>query len=472
MRDKGKNLFEPIVPIHKLHPNFGNIRTWKSAEPAREMMNEIFQNFPDADGNFMEQFQTTGFDCRVFELYLFAYLSQSGYEVSREYDQPDFLVTNGGISVAIEATTVNPTLNRECPVEAKVLKNLTKEQILEKINNELPIKFGSPLFSKLRKKYWELEHCKGIPLVLAIEAFHEPSSLYFSDSALRQYLYGLRHFPTWTESGKLVVKSDVMKSHLLGEKVIPSNFFGQPDTEYVSAVLFSNSGTFSKFQRMGYKAGHHRGNISIRRMGTCYNPDPNSAEPLMFSYELDDPLFEETWGQGLVVCYNPNALYPIPLDYFADAAQHYWEDGVLNTDTPMFHPFASRTLATLIDDDELKPAEETGRPIGSLLKSEFDKLNPARHKMVTVISEEREWFADRDRNILGVVIKDNIDNDWLYIVLGHDERMVFHAIEVGLSLESRNKARKQLLVAMETFLQSGQKVFPEGDKKLRCVNHC
>lgn len=455
MCDKSKSLFEPIVPIHSRHPMFEQIRTWKGAEPAREMMNEVFQNFPDADGNFVEQFQTTGFDSRVFELYLFAYLSQSGYEVSRDYDQPDFLVTNGGISVAIEATTVNPTLNRQSPVEAKVSKDLTEEQILEKIDNELPIKFGSPLFSKLRKKYWELEHCKEIPLVLAIEAFHEQGSLYFSDSALSQYLYGLRHFPTWTESGKLVVKSEVVGIHQLSEKVIPSNFFGQPDTEYVSAVLFSNSGTFPKFERMGYQAGHHRGNIFICRTGTCYNPDPNAAKPLTFSYELDDPPLEETWSQGLVICYNPSALYPIPRDYFVDAAQHYLENGVLKTDTPKFHPFASTTLITLMDDDDLNPAEETGRSIGSLLKSEFDKLNPSRHPMAVVISEEKQWFADRDRNILGVVIKDKVDDDWLYILLGRDERAVFRAIDIGSSIKSRNEARRLLLSAMENFLLSG-----------------
>ncbi|MDE5446246.1 MULTISPECIES: hypothetical protein [Bradyrhizobium] len=36
------------------------------------MMQAVFADFHDADGNFVEQFQTIGFDARIFELYLHA----------------------------------------------------------------------------------------------------------------------------------------------------------------------------------------------------------------------------------------------------------------------------------------------------------------------------------------------------------------------------------------------------------------
>lgn len=48
--------------------------------------------YEDADGNFVEQFQTTGFDARVWELYLFATLSEVGYVIDRPHPAPDFTV--------------------------------------------------------------------------------------------------------------------------------------------------------------------------------------------------------------------------------------------------------------------------------------------------------------------------------------------------------------------------------------------
>ena len=39
----------------------------------------------DADGNLIEQFQTSGFDARIWELYLFAALSEAGYGIDRSF---------------------------------------------------------------------------------------------------------------------------------------------------------------------------------------------------------------------------------------------------------------------------------------------------------------------------------------------------------------------------------------------------
>ena len=35
----------------------------------------------------------------------------------------------------------------------------------------------------------------------------------------------------------------------------------------------------------------------------------------------------ESWGQGLVVNHNPNALFPLPRDFSPEAVQAYIEDG-------------------------------------------------------------------------------------------------------------------------------------------------
>lgn len=458
-----KNLFSPIVAEEKLNKNFKRILSWPGSEPHRMMMNEIFQLFSDIDGNFQEQFQTQ-FDSRVFELYLFAYFHYSGYEISRKYERPDFIIKKDGIEVAIEATTVNPTISSND--KKKLLKESydkqEKENLIDKLQNELPIKFGGPLFSKLKKKYWELKQCEGKSFVIAIEAFHDIDSLVYSDSSLSQYLYGLRQFPSWTEKGKLIVNEEEVRHHIKGDKIIPSNFFGQESTRHVSAILFSNSGTYAKFGRMGYQAGYHRGNILMSRTGYCYDPNPDSAVPLNFHYDLDHPFIEERWGQGTVVLYNPNAIHPLPRGFFVDSVETYMDDGKLQSDVPMFHPFASITSIGLIVSKSLKSVDDSSKPIGTILKREFHTLFK-KSEYSDLLSEEKEWFADENRNIIGTVFRDKIDDDFLFVILGRDERGEFRAFEVSHSFETREEARKQLIKKMTQIFKSGRMLFPQGD---------
>jgi hypothetical protein len=63
-----------IFDSSKIHQNFKRLREWEGAVSTRGMLEEVFRDFKDLDGNFLEQFQSTGFDTRYFEIYLFAYL--------------------------------------------------------------------------------------------------------------------------------------------------------------------------------------------------------------------------------------------------------------------------------------------------------------------------------------------------------------------------------------------------------------
>lgn len=458
MNAKKKDLFAPIVPKSKLNHTFKYIKEWPGYEPARLMANEVFQNFKDVDGNMVEQFQTTGFDSRVFELYLFAFFSKSGCEVLQQYSRPDFLIRKDGITVAIEATTANPSHGKE---KSEIETEITSDNIKEKHDHELPIKFGSPLFSKLKKKYWKLEHCKNIPIVFAIEAFHEKQSLIYSDHAIVQYLYGLKDRPKRNKEGKLIINYEKIEEHSVREKVIPSNFFGQPDAEYISAVIFTNSGTWAKFSRMGYQTGYHRGNIQIIRKGTCYKDDPNSVVPLNFLYDLDDPEIFETWGQGIVVMHNPNALFPLPRYFIQGSAIHYIENGRLETKCLPFHPFGSMTSVSFLEGVHQAITTDLSPKLVNLLKYEFDKFKPARKSGAELVTEEKEWFADKDYKIIGFIFRDRIDDDFGYIILRRDEDSVYRAIDVETDVISRDKARKMLFKAMENYARSGKNMFPQ-----------
>ena len=68
-------------------------------------MIQLFGRLPNPDKNFIREFQTEGFDSRVWELYLFGLSQQVGLQATRPHDRPDFLFTRNGVSVWLEAVT-------------------------------------------------------------------------------------------------------------------------------------------------------------------------------------------------------------------------------------------------------------------------------------------------------------------------------------------------------------------------------
>jgi hypothetical protein len=58
-------IFETDIPREKQHPFFIHLNNDDSYIPAKKIINNIMPYFTDIDGNFIEQFQTTGFDSRI-----------------------------------------------------------------------------------------------------------------------------------------------------------------------------------------------------------------------------------------------------------------------------------------------------------------------------------------------------------------------------------------------------------------------
>jgi hypothetical protein len=107
-----RTLWKPIVEESKLHETYKKMRAQRESMSARWMLDDVYQNFVDPDGNFLEQFQTTAFDARFFELYLHAYFSRSGFTVDRKHDRPDFIVTKGNLT----GSSLNRMENGRCRV--------------------------------------------------------------------------------------------------------------------------------------------------------------------------------------------------------------------------------------------------------------------------------------------------------------------------------------------------------------------
>ena len=355
---RSEDPFQPVVSQSRLNPLFKLVSTLESYSPARGTIREIFSSYVDRDGNFVEQFQTTGFDARIWELYLYAYLIDTGFSMLPSVS-PDYVVSRLGKSVAIEAVTTNPTqgLSSNSDKEARHYSSTGLlvspfDNPLPKLDgrfeykqkNFVPIKLGSALYSKLQKRYWQSGNVGTMPLVLAIETFHEEASLHYSSSALATYLYGFEHSYIYDTEGKLMIVPRKVEVHEFAGKSIPSGFFFLPEAQHISAVLFSNSGTISKFNRMGQQGPFHNPKITLIRSGSCYNFDSDSAVPDTFSYIVGDPEFSEWWGQGLEMFHNPDALHPVERELFPEITHHRFENGLVFSDGPMFQPFASITV--------------------------------------------------------------------------------------------------------------------------------
>lgn len=340
---QGVDLFSPVVPISKQHPFFARLANEESFLSARRVINEMMPHFVDIDGNFVEQFQSSGFDSRLWELYINSYLVEEQLFIDRTKHAPDFMVTKYGETVGIEAVIVGRKKEAPSLLFREPSRPITPEEIQKEHENAMPLRFGSTLFSKLQKKYWELPHVAGNPLVIAIADFHDDQSMLWSSTALENYLYGVRHEHHY-EDGSLVIDPITIKKHIKPDGTeIPSGYFFQPDAEHISAVLFSASGTISKFNRLGRQAGFGSPNVKMFRMGTRYDNDPNASTPKIFKYEVTEDS-QETWGEGVSMFHNPNAVHPVPEELFPSIAHHRFENEQIVSTIPEFHPFASQTL--------------------------------------------------------------------------------------------------------------------------------
>ncbi len=464
---KRRSVFAKVVDTKKQHPRFKILKNRRTLRPARWMLNEIYKTYEDIDGNFLEQFQSNGFDARYFELYLHAYFSRTGFQIDRPKPAPDFIVERDSIKVAVEATTVNPSTTGAVAKHGKKIKEMSQDEYLEYQHQELAIRFGGPLVTKLKKKYWNKRQCKNLPLVLAIEAFYDEESLAFTDLALSRYVFGIDQTGKWSKAGKLKIKSKKVTKHKLGSKVIPSGFFKLPDSEHISAIMFTNSGTNAKFLRMGFQHGIDNDRIVLVRQGKSYDFNPDAIDPCHFSYNLDCPPLVESWGQGLVVLHNPNCIHPIPRGYFAGAVDHYMDSNRMASELTGWHPMSSHTFIFDLNEAKAKvsklPIRTPSIAVASIPKREFQAIIGINHDNNPIL-EESGWFTDETTSFLSVLFRDKVDNDWGMAILARDSLSRFRAIETKSSLSSREEARDEMYRAMVKYLASPKRIFEQGDE--------
>lgn len=334
------DLFAELDNQNQLHPNFINLRDHFSQESAKLTMSEISYHYKDIDGNFIDQFQSkNGFDARIWELYLFAFFREQFFSFERAHQAPDFIVEKLTCKVAVEAVIISRKTPIRTDYEAK-----SPVEIWEKLRNEMPLLFGNALFDKAKKKYWDKEHVKGLPFVIAIADFHDTMSMTWSFNALLEYLYGHTFKNSIDESGNMVVEPIKLKNYVKKNGTeIPSGFFLNKENQNISAIMFSACATISKFNRMGKQAGLGNNKNKLIRIGSFHDHAPNADKPIIKMYEVNEEC-NETWSEGAIIYHNPNAKIPLNPNVFEDSvAQCFFQDGNLVNYFPNIFPYNNIT---------------------------------------------------------------------------------------------------------------------------------
>jgi hypothetical protein len=316
------DLFAAVVPPERRHPQFTAVLEFAPYAGARSLMNQIFQRMGDPNGGFVRHFQGDAFHSRLFELSCFAYLDQSGLGVDRSHAYPDFLVSGPLGHAAIEAVTLNPPTGQGADISLRQMEPLSQEETFEKVSRELAGRISRTLLKKLNHAYHDLEYCRDRPLVFMIAPFFEAGANFYSDDALFYPLFGGPE--GW------------------GNEVFP--FFHREEAAAISAVLYCNQFTVSKFFRLATDFATPGAPVTVRE-GMCYRQHGVEEHALCrFAHRLGSPATpKENWAEGITVFENPFARIPLPRGLLPATSYVYVEDGYVSRQVAEFHPVASIT---------------------------------------------------------------------------------------------------------------------------------
>lgn len=311
-----------------INPDFILVKESPEYTAAKKIIEPLMRWYADIDGNFVEQFQTTGFNQRIWEILLYCIFTENNCVFDTSFNAPDFNLSyiNGfnSIQFSIEATTVNRPVDRTGqPIPIPEVNRENIDEYNNLLVNYFPTRYSGPLLAKLKKKYWEQEHVSGKPFAIAIADCQFKGAGNISHDALPLYLYGFQQKVT----SKGVEERKNIGCHIWGAKEVPSGFFDFDGAENISAILFSPSSDIDKFNRMGLKNGFNDNKYKIKR--TVKSPNIHTWEVEVITKIVPARKYNETWDEGLVVYHNPNALYPFPISILINATHYHLVNGRL-----------------------------------------------------------------------------------------------------------------------------------------------
>jgi len=283
------DLFKPLVARSALHPNFINTLRAPSAG-VRKVLLDWATDFPDRDGKFIKEFQTT-YNSSFWELYLFAVFKELGIKIDFSFAAPDFVASE--VPLAVEATIASHAQD-DVPEWEKRFEDVMKLDVFE-AQATSAIRASNAFRSKSEaylQRYAALPHMAGHAYVIAISNYGTQDFNLLGDVPMQHVLYDnfkVGHFKK--ANGALV----------------PLGLFNNADFAHVSAVLYSSIATFGKARALSDDS-----NEFIFRAVRILN----NFEPIRIVAKKAD--YRESLTDGLRLFVNPFATTPINVELFDD----------------------------------------------------------------------------------------------------------------------------------------------------------
>ncbi|CAB3967386.1 hypothetical protein BCO9919_02728 [Burkholderia cenocepacia] len=319
------DIFSPLVADDQLHANFKSIIS-PSMHAERAELVRWLDGFPDRDGKFVKEFQTT-FNSSFWEIYLFALFNTYGFELDWAHASPDFHVKSQFGDFIVEATTANAAVGKPAEWEKKVpIGEAVAAKDFWPLNKEAMIRLANAIRAKAQKyaqSYVRLDHVKTRPFVLAIAPFEQPDFQYQYDRAIRAVLYddyvdetAYCKNPDRFPDGPPSVKLGFVEKENGAE--VPLGIFNAEEYRDVSAVLFSCTATWGKVEVMA-QASQNLGFVAATWGGPGGKPRGSMLPRGQHSETLED---------GVQVFHNPNAIRPLDPQIFRrpGVVQHYFDE--------------------------------------------------------------------------------------------------------------------------------------------------
>ncbi len=293
-------LFNPIVPQDRQHPNFRTVLALGNGFTI-DVINDWAKGFVDRDGKFVEEFQTT-FNSGFWELYLFAVLKKYGMAVDFSFDRPDFCVPRLGLN--IEATIASNAQG----AEPEHVRLGAPPADLNAFNMRTIIRLSNSLTKKHRKyqqSYALLDHVRDRAFVVAVANFDQPYSFLSShrpiDAVLHGYYVDEERFMAGGREGRLTGEElmTVMKAN---GSPVDLGLFTTPAYKEISAVIFNGCATMGKARALSSDP-----NPDI--VFTAFRLNTKSHTPHIIKCRKKS--YEENLLDGLRVYHNPFATHPL-----------------------------------------------------------------------------------------------------------------------------------------------------------------
>lgn len=334
----------------KIDLRFEAVQMLPILSSARGEINRIFNSWAGFDNDFVKQFQTTNFESRTWELYIYEFLFQQLFQIDKcPQERPDFRLIKGDTELFLECVTSNAINGDRSELMLNTLNAEKEEDFISRI--------GSALFSKLNKNYHELDWVNGKPLILAIQPYHNSESFNMNVYSVVKYLYGINTVNFMGTNGLRVTEFEKIKNFKRNDKneiIEIGNFFDHPNSKYISGVIFSNAATIGKFTRMGFQNGFGtKDTFNIMYFGVCYNHDLSDPRLGFFCNSIKDNPFDN-YFYGITLFHNPNALYPIDEDLFKCTQCKIINDEVF-WKRMEFYPYNGKNFRTIrpLTEDEI-----------------------------------------------------------------------------------------------------------------------